>query len=126
MTNEEIRVKTIRAAQNLQKLGFQPNDVFGFMARNSHHLAPIVFASLCLGCPFNPIDPSFQKQEIMHMFAITQPKLVFCDVDKYELVEECLQELDNDSKIFTFGGTVGESILVDGLFEETFTENDFM
>lgn len=126
MTNEEIRIKTIRAAQNLQKLGFQPNDVLGFMARNSHHVAPIIFAAFCLGCPINTIDPSFQKTEVMHMFSMTKPSLIFCDVDKYELMMECLESLENDSRVFTFGGTQGESILVDVLFEETFSEKDYL
>lgn len=45
MKNGEIRKKTIRAAQNLHKMGFGKHDVIGIMANNHHNLTPIVFAS---------------------------------------------------------------------------------
>lgn len=59
------------------------------------------------------------------MFSITAPKVVFCDVDVYDLVYECLQELESDASVFTFGGTADESISVEQLFEETPEEKEF-
>lgn len=59
------------------------------------------------------------------MFSITAPKVVFCDVDVYDLVHECLNELENDASIFTFGGTTDESTSVEQLFEETPEEKEF-
>lgn len=95
------------------------------MAKNTHYLAPVVYASLCLACPVNPLDPSFTKSEIMHMLSITQPKMMFCDVDVYDLVRECLNELENDARIFTFSGQSGDSEPVENLFEETEEESEF-
>lgn len=60
MKNSEIRKKTIRAAQHLHKMGFGKDDVIGIVARNHHHLAPIVFASIALAAPLNPMDPNFK------------------------------------------------------------------
>lgn len=96
------------------------------MARNSHHLAPIVFAAFCLGCPINPLDTTFSKTEFVHMLKITKPKLVFCDVKLLELVEICLQDLQNNAKIYTFGGTSGRSVAVEDLFAETQNEAEYM
>lgn len=126
MTFDDIRIKTIRAAQNLQALGYKPKDVFMVIARNSHHLAPVAFASLAINCPFNALDPSFGKTEVIHMMKITRPVLVFCDVGCYDLVDECLKELSFEAKIFTFGGSVGRSEPVENLFKETCKENQFM
>lgn len=61
MTNEDIRIKTIRAAIQLIKLGYKVGDVFGFYARNTEHLTPIIFASLTIGVACNAIDVSFKK-----------------------------------------------------------------
>lgn len=62
----------------------------------------------------------------MHMLSITKPKLVFCDVDLYDLVRECLNELENEAiAIFTFGGQNDESIPVETLFEERSEEDTF-
>ncbi|XP_055297301.1 uncharacterized protein LOC129565940 [Sitodiplosis mosellana] len=126
MTFDEIRIKTVRAAKNLQKRGYEPRQVFGLMAKNSHHVAPIVFASISIGCPVNTLDPSFGKTELIHMLEMTKPTLMFCDVECHDLVRECFTELGNDAKIFTFGGSKDETEPVENLFSETHNEDDFI
>lgn len=96
------------------------------MAKNSHHVAPILFGSISIGCPVNTLDPSFGKSELSHMLKTTKPVLMFCDIDNYELVTECLSELGNEAKIFTFGGSKDEAEPVEDLFAETHTEDTFM
>lgn len=49
MTNREIRNRTIRAAQNLTKLGIGFDDVIQVIAKNHHYLAPVIFAALTIG-----------------------------------------------------------------------------
>lgn len=126
LTFDEIRTKMIRAAQNLQALGYNRKQVFALVARNSHHVAPITFASIAIGCPVNTIDPSFRKTELIHMLNISKPILVFCDMDCYELVNEVLAELGNNANIFTFGGKIGRSEPVESLFRETYKEDQFL
>lgn len=126
MTFDEIKMKTIRAAQNLLALGYERKQVFGLVARNSHHVAPITFASIAIGCPVNALDPSFGRTELLHMFKITKPVLLFCDIDCYELINDCLIELDNRARIFTIGGSLGRSEPVENLFKETHKEDQFM
>lgn len=125
MTFNEIRIKAIRAAQNLQTRGYQPKQVVGIIARNSHHVAPVYFASLAIGCPVNAFDPSFGKAEIIHMLSTIKPVLMFSDVACYDLLAECLTDLRNDAKIFTFGGQRGQSEPVENLFQETHNESKF-
>ena len=126
MTFDEIRIKTIRAAQNLQARGYNQKQIFGIMARNSHHVAPIFFASIANGCPINPIDPFFEKIELLHMLKLTQPVLMFCDIDCYDILNDCLSELGNKAKVFTFGGQKGQSESVENLFRETHKEHEFV
>lgn len=126
MTFDEIRIKTIRAAQNLQKHGYQPGQVIGLMAKNSHFVAPIVFGSIGIGCPVNTLDPLFGKIELSHMLNAIKPVLMFCDIDNYELVKECLTDLGSDAKIFTFGGSKGGAEPVEILLSETHEEDDFV
>lgn len=126
MTFDEIRTKTIRAAQNLQELGYKREQVFGLIAKNSQNVAPIAFASFAIGCPINSLDPSFGKTEFMHMLKITKPVLVFCDVSCYEILSECLTELESNARIFTFGGSSGRSEPVENLFKETQRDEKFM
>lgn len=126
MTFNEIRIKSVRAAQNLQKRGYGSKQVFGVLARNSHHLAPIVFASISIGCPVNALDPSFGRIELIHMLKVMKPALMFCDADVYNLLKESLTQLGNGAEIFTFGGSNNETEPVENLFSETENENDFL
>lgn len=126
LTFEEIRMKTIRAAQNLQQRGYNTKQKFALIARNSHHVAPIVFASMCLGCPINTMDAAFGKIELIQMLRTTEPILIFCDIGAYDTTIECLHELKNDAKVFTFGGSKGASEPVESLFDATGKEREFM
>lgn len=126
VTYDELRLKTIRAAQNLQKIGFQYKDVFSFMAVNSDNLSPIVLASFCLGCPIAPVHTTLSMAEIVESLKNTKPKAIFCDADAYHLIDEALKELPLSVPIFTFDGQVSISEPVESLFIETGTENEFV
>lgn len=126
LTNGEIRIKTIRAAQNITKLGLIPDDVIGIAATNNEYLAPIVFASMAIGCPVNPLDPTFGTAEMTHMFGITKPKLIFCDVENLSAVRACTKELKINPMIVTFGQKTEYSLPVNDLFIETRNEDDFV
>lgn len=126
MTYDEIRIKTIRAAQNLRKRGFKSKEVYSFIVGNTDELAPLLFATFCNGCSVNGLDPSFKKIELIHMLGLVKPDLVFCDIEVYDLVTACLKELKNSAKIFTFGGCKDDSEAVEVLFNETKNEDLFM
>lgn len=118
-------MQTIRAAQNLQKYGYEKGDVFGIVSKNHHQLAPIVFASLCTGNPINTLDVSFTENEMSHMLNTTKPKVVFCDYDVIDIVKKSLKNVNNDAKIFTFCKTIGGYTPVSDLFAETSREEEF-
>lgn len=126
LTFDEIRLSTIRIAQNLRCQGYKPKQVIGIMADNSDYLSSIVFASFCLGCPINALSTLVGKQDVMRMYAITEPSVVFCDVHVYDMIEECLNELGNKAKIYTFNGTKGNSEAIENLLQATGTEVNFM
>lgn len=125
-TFDEIRMKTIRAAQNLRKRGYDSKHVVAIIAGNVANLAPAVYASLCLGWPIVAMYTAMEKQSILRMFELSEPKIIFCEVKVYDLVVECLGEVGKKAKIFTFSGTKGESEAVESLFEETGTEEHFV
>lgn len=126
MTYDKIRLKTVRATQNLQKRGYKANGVYSFIVANTDNIAPILFATFCNGCAVNGLDPSFKKVELLHMLGTVKPDLVICDTDVYETVNECLKVLQNYAKIFTIGGCRDGSEPVEILFNETNIEDSFM
>ena len=127
LTYDELRLNTIRAAQNLQKRGFNgPKQVFAFLAKNSDYLTSLMFASFCLGSMADMWNASHGKADIIRLLQMTRPNLFFCDVELYDVLVECLNEANHQAKIFTFNGVKGESEAVENLFEETGTEENFM
>lgn len=125
-TFAEILTKTIRVAQNLQSQHFESKSVVGIFANNGPDLAPVIFASMCLGYPVSPIDPMFGKSELKSLVSITKPKIFFCDVNLFDILDACLRELNIVAQIYTFNGVRRSSSSVDVLFAPTNNENRFV
>lgn len=116
---------TIRAAQNLQKRGYTTKQAISLNCGNIANQIPIVFASLSLGCPVNTMSTD-HKPHILKTLELIEPKLLFCEVEKYDVTVECLKDLGMTAKIFVLNGTKGDAESVDSLFVETGTEEDFV
>lgn len=88
----------------------------------------MVFGAIAIGCPINTLDPSFSKAQLMHMLKTTRPKVMICDVICYDLVKECLADMENDSKfdILTIAGSKAGSEPIENLFATTDHEDQFL
>lgn len=126
MTCNETKIASICIAQNLNRLGFKPGDVSGFICRNSTHLPATIYASAFIGSPINPLDVAFKKEDIVQMFAQTEPKLVFCDDDVYETVKLALDELESNAMIFTLRARIDGVRYIEELLEATGNEAEFV
>lgn len=87
LTSDELRLRSIRAAQNLTKLGYKKGDMVGFAVRNRENVAPLVYGCFLIGAPMNCLDPDFSVDDMAHMFRISKPVLVMADEDNVETVK---------------------------------------
>lgn len=126
LSYDELYTQSVRAAQNLKNSNFKKGDVVAIVSKNNHELLPILVALLSLDYPINPLDPLFTEEFFLHIFSITKPKLVFCDLESSRAVRKYLQQLNNDAKIYTFCGQIDDSLAVSDLFTETGEEVEFM
>lgn len=126
LTYHEIRLKAIRAAQNLLKRGLKIRDVFGFMTVHCDYLVPIMVASICLACPVAPLHPMLTKDEIVRFFLKARPSVAFCDISAFDQLNEALNELPFSVKVFTFDGHIDGVEPVENLFIETGEEDRFV
>jgi 4-coumarate--CoA ligase len=125
VTCRETRLASIRIAQNLTKLGFTKGDVFGFMCSNSTQLPAVLYGSIMIGAPVNPLDIGFKKDDIKHIFEQTRPKLVFCDHEVYEAIKLSLDEMESNAKIITLREPINGVTFVDELLTTTGNEDSF-
>ena len=121
----QLTIMSVRAAQNLKNFGFKEGEIVGIVAKNSTYLTPVVFGCFLAGLPINPLDPSFEKEDIAHLFKQTKPSVVFCDADCLKNVREGVKDLDITPRIFTLLKKVDGFEYVDELMKETKEEDEF-
>lgn len=59
LTNGELRISTIRVAQNLQRLGIRSGDVVAVMAANRDFVSSVVIGAMALAAPVNILGVNF-------------------------------------------------------------------
>lgn len=124
---DELRVKSVRVAHNLTAIGMKPGDVVGIVCRHTHKLTMALYGCILIGAPLNPVDLTFTKNDIKHMFGQTRPKLVICDSDQTTKVQAALRDLDNDVKVYSIRyGETKQELKFEELLTPTGRENDFV
>lgn len=113
-------------ASNLRGIGCKQGEVVFFFTNNSADLPAITFAAFCLGCPVSAIGKFHTKRETLHYLNIARPKYVFCDLDQYERLKECFDELNNRAQFFTFDGQTDDTRSVESLFEKSNSDSIFV
>lgn len=116
-TFDELHDLTIRVAKRLRSAGFEKDQVIFFLTNNSEDIAPLVFAAMCLGCPVASLPSFHSKLEYLQHLSAVKPKYVFCDLEYYDMLKDCLCTLKLGAKFFTFGGQIEKSTSISDLFE---------
>lgn len=99
ITCREMASMMTNFAKNMMKLGFKFGDVVGFVGKNVTYATPAIFGCYILGCPTSPLDSLLSSVEIAFTFANTEPKIIFCDANAIEIVEEALNMMEQSLKI---------------------------
>ncbi|XP_055595240.1 uncharacterized protein LOC129745892 [Uranotaenia lowii] len=127
MTCAEMRLRIVRVALNLRRLGFRKGDLVTLACANSDNTVPVFVACLTNGMPINPLAPVFNKDDLAHMMKQTQSKVVFCDSINRSAVEAAVREsIKNAPKIFILGPTEGEALSVEHLLKPVEGEEHFV
>jgi len=101
VTCQQMYDRSIKIAKYLTKCGMKEGDLIGFVAGNSENLAPIVFACFTLGLPINPLAPAMNEKDIIQMFSMTKPKMIFCDAENVKVLQNAVDEMKSEVKILT-------------------------
>lgn len=124
-SGEELRVKIIRVAQNLKRLGIKEDEVVGVVCENSVDLMAFVNGIVQLGAIVNPMSVEHSKEDLANMFGQTKPKLVFCDFTVHSKVQDALHDVNNDAAIYTTFDEVAGVASADDLLKPTGDEENY-
>ena len=125
MTAEELRIKIIRVAQNLQKLGIQSEDVISVMCENSMDLIAFINGIVQIGAIANVFSIGLSKEDLLNLFKDLKPKLMLADASIYEKVKNVLNELNNKAVILVSNGEIIGNPSADELLKPTGREENY-
>ncbi|KAL5278267.1 hypothetical protein ACFFRR_003109 [Megaselia abdita] len=100
-TCEEVLSKSVKVAYNLQRLDLKQTDILGVIATNTSNLMPLCYGMFFIGVPFHAIDCDHSKESAVRRWAITRPKIIFCDGNKLDFVMEIIGELNLSCEVYT-------------------------
>lgn len=129
MTCAEVRLRSIRVALNLRrKLGLRKGDLVSLVCANSDNVLPVFVGCLTIGLAVNPLAPSFNKDDLVHMMRQTKSNVVFCDRNNREVVQEAVSEtaVAGSAKIYVLGDAVGNFGLIEDLLSPAEGEENFV
>ena len=101
VTCQEMYDRSIKIAKYLTKCGLKEGDLIGIVAANTENLAPVVFACFTLGLPINPLAPIMNEKDIIQMYSMTKPKMIFCDAENVKVVQNAVNEMKSEAQILT-------------------------
>ncbi|XP_055587058.1 uncharacterized protein LOC129739604 [Uranotaenia lowii] len=126
LTFGEMKLRTVRMAQNLTSLGYNETDTCTLVTLNSDHVAPLVYACLTLGITINPLEVSLPSIGFVHMLKTVKPSVVFCEQRSLQEVEAAMSMIDLSVEVFVIGERVEGYKHVEDLLVETGEEDQFV
>uniref|UniRef100_A0A182IUG1 AMP-dependent synthetase/ligase domain-containing protein n=1 Tax=Anopheles atroparvus TaxID=41427 RepID=A0A182IUG1_ANOAO len=115
-TCAEMRLRIVRVALHLRRLGFRRGDFVSMACANGEQVVPVFIGCWVLGMVVNPLAPVFGREDFAHMMKQTQSRLVFCDEANRVVVEQAVRDsiTAKDVRLFVTGTGTGS---VDELLE---------
>ncbi|KAH8300227.1 hypothetical protein KR044_011966, partial [Drosophila immigrans] len=92
ITNGETLTISIRLAQYFRDAGLTHEHIVGILTSTNIHDTHVMFACLFNATPFHAVNPRQAPDVIAALYAITKPKLIFCDGNDYELIKSITHE----------------------------------
>jgi len=123
ITNEQALKLSIRLAQYFRDEGLSHEDVIGVLSKNNVHEAHVLFACFFNGTPFHAVNPKLEPSVISVLYAITKPKLIFCDGNDYKLIKSITDEWS--PKICTLINHIASVPSIEDYLRPTRTENNY-
>lgn len=113
MTSGQIRQWGIRLALYLTREKLTQDDVVGIIGRSSKFIDPLVLGCFLHATPFHAVNATRDAKTVSNLFAVTKPKIIFCDSDDYERIKEITKEYS--PKIVTLTGRVPDVPYIEDL-----------
>lgn len=113
----KLHKTAIKIARTLLRKNISQDDIIGICASNTLYVPALAVASFLIGTPISTLDPSFDKEGILHIYGITRPKILFCDRDIEEKVRSTLKDINLDCDVYIIDECAGKGTIEEFLVE---------
>ncbi|MGD9872661.1 MAG: long-chain fatty acid--CoA ligase [Kiritimatiellia bacterium] len=86
----QISKRAAQVSQVLADAGIKPGDRVALYRENSVNWIETYFGIVCIGAVAVPIDAKLQGQEVAHILADSQARILFSSVDYYRVIERMM------------------------------------
>uniref|UniRef100_A0A1Y1N1H7 Luciferin 4-monooxygenase n=2 Tax=Photinus pyralis TaxID=7054 RepID=A0A1Y1N1H7_PHOPY len=100
----ELLKTTCRLATCLTRNGFGVCTMLSVFSENSIYYMQPVLAAWYVGITVAPVNPNYTDREIIHVFMISKPQIVFCSKRSLPKIVKLKQKLPFIKKIITLDG----------------------
>lgn len=97
---DQLRIASIRVAQNLQNIGVQEDDIIGLITRHSPFATCFITGCILSGAIINPLDGDMSEEDILHVYSESRPKIIVCDGAAIPKLQRALKNVDFDYRIY--------------------------
>ncbi|KAG5680303.1 hypothetical protein PVAND_009820 [Polypedilum vanderplanki] len=98
---KELKLMSIRVAQNLVKIGVKEDDVVGMITHQSHFTTSFILGCVFMGALPNPLDENLSESDIRIIYKQTKPKIIICDDKAIYKLESALENVDFEFVIYS-------------------------
>lgn len=107
----------VKIARTLLRKNISQDDIIGICASNTPYVPAVAMAAILIGTPISTLDPSFDKEGILHIFGITRPKIMFCDREIVEKVRSALKDINLECDIYIVDECGGQGTIEEFLMD---------
>lgn len=118
LTCAQLSDMMTKIARSLVRLGCSFGDVAGIVGANTTFAAPALFGCFLVGLTISPLDTSFNVDQIVQIYRVTKPKLVFCDRDLADKVISALELLESDARLIILTERIDGFLHISDLISE--------
>lgn len=120
---EQFHRTSVKIAQTFLRYNISQDDIIGICASNTPYVPAVAMAAFMIGTPISTLDPSFDKEGILHILKITRPKTLFCDRGVVGQVRSALRDTNIYCDIYVVDECDGEGTIEEFLMESNDTDN---
>ncbi|KAG5679844.1 hypothetical protein PVAND_009381 [Polypedilum vanderplanki] len=125
-TCQDLKLSSIRVAQNLERIGVEVDDIVGIISKQSHFATSIIIGCIIHGAILNPLDETLNENDIANIFNLTKPKIIITEPSFIPKLQNALKSATFNYRIYSITDKSSLFLRASNFIKPTGTEENFV